>query len=289
MSKSQQKPDKRDFSGKKKKVKEAQGEIREMELSKAVRIAFTGSDDFIMPNTVSSIYTIEAERIERQQAVANQVQTYRTQLKKLLEDFSKIPDPRRAKSVKHQLTVVLLYGLLSCLFQMASRREANRDMSRPAFLQALQGLFPELETLPHGDTLARVLERIEPQKLEESFIRLLRRYIRHKKFKRHLINKCYPIAIDGTQKLVRDGELGEEWLERHIKTKDGEKVQQYIYVLEANFVFKNGLTIPIMSEFLSYSEDDSKEVKQDCEIKAFKRLSHRLKKYFSPLKNYFIS
>ena len=167
---------------------------------------------------------------------------------------------------------------------MASRREVHSDMSRPAFLQALQGLFPELETLKHGDTLARLLERIEPQKLEESFVRLLRRYIRNKKFKHYLINNCYPIAIDGTQKLVRDGELwGEQWLERHVETNHYEKTQQFVYVLEANLVFSNGLTIPLYCSFLSYNEDDSEQVKQDCELKAFKRLSHKLKKYFPRL------
>ena len=40
------------------------------------------------------------------------------------------------------------------MFQMASRREANWELSRPAFLATLQALFPELESLPHADTLA---------------------------------------------------------------------------------------------------------------------------------------
>ncbi len=32
---------------------------------------------------------------------------------------------------------------------------------------------------------------------------------------RHLIRKCHPVAIDGTQKLARDGQWrNEEWLER---------------------------------------------------------------------------
>jgi hypothetical protein len=33
--------------------------------------------------------------------------------------------------------------------------------------------------------------------------------------------------------------LGEEWLERRRQTADGEQVQQYVYVLEANLVFYN--------------------------------------------------
>jgi hypothetical protein len=62
-------------------------------------------------------------------------------LQKLLKELSKIPDPRQPKKVKHKLTVVLLYGLLSFVLQMAPRREANRELSRPAFLSGyLAGL-----------------------------------------------------------------------------------------------------------------------------------------------------
>lgn len=54
--------------------------------------------------------------------------------------------------------MVLLYGLLSFVLQMASRREASRELSRPAFTPTLQGLFPELESLPHADTLHRPVQ-----------------------------------------------------------------------------------------------------------------------------------
>jgi hypothetical protein len=79
---------------------------------------------------------------------------------------------------------VLLTGLLSFVFQMKSRREANRELSRPAFLEALKELFPELESLPHGDTLNRLLERIDVSELEQAHLDLLRRFIRNKKFRR---------------------------------------------------------------------------------------------------------
>jgi hypothetical protein len=42
--------------------------------------------------------------------------------------------------------------------------------------------------------------------LDVVHVERLRRLIRGKKFRRYLIKKCYPIAIDGTQKLVRDGQ-----------------------------------------------------------------------------------
>ena len=53
--------------------------------------------------------------------------------------------------------------------------------------------------------------------------------------------------------------MGEEGLERRRQTADGERVQQYVYVLEANRVFHNGVTLPLLSEFLNYAEGDPDE------------------------------
>jgi len=74
----------------------------------------------------------------------------------LLMRFAKIRDPRHPKTLKHQLTVVLLHGILTFVFQMASRRDANRRLSRPQFQENLRALFPELDSCPHQDTLNRL-------------------------------------------------------------------------------------------------------------------------------------
>ena len=46
----------------------------------------------------------------------------------------------------------------------------------------------------------------------------------------------------------------------------------------------HGMTIPLMSEILSYTKGDTGDNKQDCELKAFYRLASRLKKAFPALK-----
>jgi len=75
-----------------------------------------------------------------------------------------------------------------------------------------------------------------------------------------LIQNCHPIAIDGTQKLVRDGQCwAEEWLDRSGATWS----QQYVYILEANLVFHNGMTLPLFTEFLSHAEGDTDTTKQE--------------------------
>ncbi|MDM8544129.1 transposase family protein [Desulfococcaceae bacterium HSG9] len=85
----------------------------------------------------------------------------RSQSPVLLNRLNNIPDPRNPEKSKHKLTVILIYGILTFIYQMASRRVANRTMTRPIFMKNLMLLFPELETVPHNDTLMRLLSRID--------------------------------------------------------------------------------------------------------------------------------
>ena len=103
----------------------------------------------------------------------------RSQLPVLLNRLNNIPDPRNPEKSKHKLTVILIYGILTFIYQMASRREANRTMTRPIFMKNLMLLFPELETVPHNDTLMRLLSRIDVGQIESAHIELIRRMIRN--------------------------------------------------------------------------------------------------------------
>jgi hypothetical protein len=222
------------------------------------------------------------EQRARVEATTEQVRILRAQLPTLLKTLGQIEDPRAPKKIKHKLTVLLIHGLLTFVYQMASRREANREMTRPVFIENLKLLFPDWETIPHHDTLERLLGRIDVSQIEAATVELVRRFIRKKKFRRYLVQQCYPIAIDGTQKLVRETADSEEWLQRRVGLPEEGQKQHYVYVLEANLAFHNGMTIPLMSEFLSHSGGDAGG-KQDCELKAFRRLSERLKAAFSHL------
>jgi len=234
-------------------------------------------------NAKSSYQSEQEEKQARLTAVSEQHRILQANLPVLLRRLSKIEDPRNAKKVKYKLTLVMIYGILTFVYQMASRREANRKMTLPMFVKNLKMLFPEIEQLPHNDTLMRLLERIDVSEIEEAQLELVRSLIRKKKFIRYPINGHYPVAIDGTQKFVRNYLWSEECLEREIKKGDGHDKQYYVYVLEASLAFYNGMTIPLMSEFLTYGQGDSEADKQDCEGNAFKRLAKRLKAEFKRL------
>jgi DDE_Tnp_1-associated/Transposase DDE domain len=239
-------------------------------------------------NATQEWKTVEEERQARQQAIEEQIKVYRAALPTLWHRLQKIPDPRNAKTIRHKSTVLMLYGMLVFVFQMGSRREANRQMTLPQFHENLRLLFPELESLPHQDTLNRLLASIEVEQLEATLVELIQHFIRKKKFYRYLVSNCYPIAIDGTEKMVRGWLWSEQCLERHVHSQQphgsaNRPTQYYVYVLEANLAFANGMTIPLLSEFLSDAEGDQGNEKQDCELKAFYRLAKRLHTYFPRL------
>jgi hypothetical protein len=240
-----------------------------------------------LPNRTCPYQNEAEERAARSEAVGQQVEVYRSMLPVLLKRLSRIPDPRNPQKIKHKLTVLMIYGILCFAFQMSSRREASREMTRPTFEANLRRLFPELEELPHHDTLARLLARIDVNEIAQAHLDMLRQLIRNKKFRRYLIAGCYPIAIDGTQKFTRAQRWDEKCLERKVGRKpDGDpehEKQYYVYVLEANLAFQNGMVIPLLSEVLGYQEGDNPSTKQDCELKAFQRLVQRLKACFSHL------
>jgi hypothetical protein len=213
----------------------------------------------------------------------------RQMLPVLLKRLGKIPDPRDPKKLKHRITVLMIYGILVFAFQYSSRREANREITRPMFEHNLRLLFPQLDSLPHSGTLFRLLCRIDVHAIEQAHIALLNQLIRNKKFTRYLINNCYPIGIDGTQKIAFSDLWDEHLLQRRIGPKvdpdsdQEQRYQYYVYVLESRLCFRNGMVIPLMSEFLQYEAGGGEQRKQDCESKAFHRLAARIKKAFPRL------
>ena len=233
-----------------------------------------------LANIKFSAKTVSEEGDILREPLAAEIAAWNEMLPDLINDFERIKDPRKPKKIKHSITVILIYALLLFLFRLPSRKEINLSLARPKFFENIQTLIPEIDSSPHSDTVARVLERIEPEEIQEAHIKMLKKLIKNKKFIRLLIDGELPISIDGVEKIKRKGALhAAQWLERHIGSKDNKEIQQYVYIVEANITFGNGLSIPLMSEFLYY-DGNSDVTKQDCEILGFKRLAKKLKAYF---------
>ncbi len=172
----------------------------------------------------------------------------------------------------------LLFGSISLfMFKQGSRNSFNNNRRDKDFVLNYEKLFGM--QLPHQDTindLFRVLPPTELEKFKTSMIReLIEKKVLHKG---RLLDKYFVVAIDGTGV--------NSYTERHCKkclTKTSKTGKQTWFhnVLEAKLVLPNGLSLSLATEWIENSSDDY--IKQDCELKAFNRLSVKLKKYFPRL------
>src|SRR3990167_5131243 len=109
----------------KKKILVAQKKIREnIELNNAKIIHRTAARNIKSPHT-----TVDDEQNAREDTMFEQIRAWRKILPSLLRKFSHIPDPRRTKSIKHKLVVLMIFGLLAFVFRLSSRREMNRELT----------------------------------------------------------------------------------------------------------------------------------------------------------------
>jgi hypothetical protein len=231
-------------------------------------------------NAKSKFTSPEEEKAEEQRVAIDYLKTMQRVLPGLLERLADVEDFRNPKKIKHKVAVILLFAILWFVFQKSSRREANRQMTTPTFLQNMRLFFPDLDSVPHHDTVNRFLSGVDINELDNVLVDLIRHFIRSKKFVTYLINNCYPVAIDGTQKFVYEFLWAEECQQR----KAGDKTQYYCSYLEASLVFHNGIILPLASEPLNYMQGDVSSDKQDCETKAFHRLAEKIKHFFPKLK-----
>ena len=227
-----------------------------------------------LSNTKSIHGGADAEMEQRQSTVEDATYVYRQMLPDVLKKLSRIKDYRRPGSIKHKITTLMAYGILVFVHQIGSRRQANREFARDIFFENLKAMFPELETMPHADTLARFLENIEVEEIQECMIELFKDLIRRKKFQNYLINKGFLIAVDGTQKFYRDYGWDERCLERKVGKEEQIK-QFYAYALDSVIVLNNGTTLPFVTIILKKEDNIKGETKQDCERKSFARMAEK--------------
>lgn len=262
-------------------------EAEKQEMREAVRVREENKTKRNISNRKCGFGTVEEEMEYKHQVGGEALKVYKKYLPEILKDLSRIKDPRNPKKIEHKQTMLMLYGILMFVFHITSRREANQQMTR-IFIDNIKEFFPEFDSLPHADALARLLEKIDVKEIEGAILKLVKRLMADKKLDQYKVFNRYIIAIDGTGKFSRDWEWCKNCLKKHAKGKSEDENKYYVYALEASLVLPQGLTIPIMTEFLdrseySVGEYESEELKQDCERKAFKRLAKRLKEAFPRL------
>ena len=83
-------------------------------------------------NRKSRHATVQDEKAERSEVLSSQVKLWRAALPDLINKFRKLPDKRHPASIKHKVTVLMVFGLFAFIFRLQSRREMNRELTAPA-------------------------------------------------------------------------------------------------------------------------------------------------------------
>ena len=212
----------------------------------------------------------------------------------LFQDFASTNDPRHPSYTDYSNKVMLGTMFYKGIAGIGSMQSMTYEFNREEVAENLYQFFgePGKEYLPHGVTVNEYLERLAPLELQKVLQKQIYELIRRRSFEDARFRKKWVVIVDATQTYSGSRRLNEGCLERHYKKgTEVEMVNYHCDVLEAKIVLGEGIIASIASEFIENNGEDAeaqKEMseekrKQDCETKAFKRLSKKLKEAFPRL------
>lgn len=212
----------------------------------------------------------------------------------LLQDFAKIKDPRHPGYKRYSGKTMLGTMFYKGIAGIISMRSMTNEFNRENVTRNLYRFFGEKEQefLPHAVTVNEYLERVDPEELQRLQQKQVYGLIRSKAFYDARYRKKWLVIVDGTQLYSGGRKLHDRCLECHSKKgTEKETVNYHCDVLEAKIVLGEDLVVSIGSEFIENNGEDAErqkgmseeERKQDCEMKAFKRLARKLKEAFPRL------
>jgi hypothetical protein len=190
--------------------------------------------------------------------------------------ISCLPDYR--KRPEYEVKELIVSGLLMFLFKQKSRNQADNTSKNYDYQDNIKSIFGI--KVADMDTVDRYLRWIGPCKLEQIKQDMFRELVKSKTLQKYKLDgKYFMLAIDGSGLQSYDHEPYQGC--PYKKSKNGKKTWT-TYVLEARVVTSNGFSISLATEWIENPTKGTFD-KQDCEIKAFKRLAKRLKKEFPRL------
>lgn len=132
------------------------------------------------------------------------------------------------------------------------------------------------DAVAHPDTLIHLLKKIDNEQLGSMAHKMVKDLIRAKRLPTAFLDGHLMIAVDGVCIFSSRTYHCEEC----IVINHGDGVTSYLhYMLEAKVICRDGSTLSVMTEPILNPKGNTYD-KQDCELKAFKRLQSRLKAAF---------
>jgi len=165
------------------------------------------------------------------------------------------------------------------IFKTDSRNDFNEKRSEKYFMSNYMAAFGL--RLPHMDTVNEVLKALDNNELEKMKDDMISMIIERKILNLYRIaSKYHQVVFDATGTVSINEANVKNFPNAVTTTSKNGVITYHLKVLEAKIVTSSGLVISIGTEWI---ENEGEYHKQDCELKAFVRLSEKLKKRFPRL------
>ena len=201
----------------------------------------------------------------------------------LTEKLEELTDERHQSYTEYTMATITITRLLTLLCGIKSMKQGTEKFNTEETIKNISNLLEmKLEELPHYDTINNVFEKIEIEQLRDIQKYMVTRLIRSKMFdKNRFKGRYFQIVVDGTGLATFKERHCKNCLKKtYNKGQENEYSIYYHYVLEAKLVVGD-IVISIDTEFVENEEE--KVEKQDCELRAFYRMSKRIKKEYPKL------
>ncbi len=204
----------------------------------------------------------------------------------ILKRLKVLKDPRHKSYIEYGTDVLLFTLIMKNACSIYSMSNMSEKFNKKECIENMAKVlgYETLEELPHYDTINNFLCNLDSEEVEK-----IRDYMIKELFKKRslegyrLLDKYWCIAVDATGLFSFSERHCVHCLKKEYKNKETGEVERTVFyhnVLEAKLVVGD-MVFSIATEFIE--NEDEKVSKQDCEIKAFKRLAAKLKNKYPRL------
>lgn len=196
-----------------------------------------------------------------------------------------VKDNRHQSYIEYPPDIILFCILMKNVTAIESMNQMTNEFNTEECINNVAKAlgYDKLDELPHYDTINNFLKQLDPSEVEKIRYHMIKELFKKRCLEHYrLLDKYWMIAVDATglisfPKRHCKNCLSKEYINK--ETGEIEKTVYFHYVLEAKLVVGN-MVFSIDTEFI---ENEDNYEKQDCELKAFKRLVKRLKKKYKRL------
>lgn len=209
----------------------------------------------------------------------------------LNRDFSSVKDSRNQSYITYPVELMLNSVFYKNAAGIETMQQYNEKGLSETFVKNVWRLsnVEETEFLPHYLTLNEFAEKFDINEIEEIRRKIFRKFVRRKTFDDAKFRKNRNIIIDATRLYSSFQKHNSAYLSQTFnRGTEQEKTVYYRSVVEAKVYLGNDIVMSLESEFednsdIGINSKSEGDIKQDCEIKAFKRLAEKIKKNFPRL------